>query len=75
MSVETDVADIKEACGVIIETLGALHETTKLILEACKGDGSGELVQVLRQLVDGVTTVSSKMDALPTVLKDELDLD
>ena len=73
MSVESDIADIKEGQAVVIETLGAIHEVVKLILEACKGDGSGELVQVLRQLVDGVTTVSSKMDALPTVLRDELD--
>ena len=75
MSVESDIADIKEACAVQVETLGGIYEVVKLILEKCQGDGSGELVQVLRQIADSITTVSSKMDALPTVLKEELDQD
>lgn len=69
----TDMADIKGSQELILTSLEAQNETLKLILAACEGDGSGELVAMLRKFTEALQGVASRMDALPMAVVNELE--
>lgn len=69
----SEMGDIKGSQELILAALEAQNETLKLILAACEGDGSGELVQILRKFTEALQGVASRMDALPMAVVNELE--
>ncbi len=69
------LSDIATSNGLILEAIESLHETCKLILAACQGDGTGELVTALRKLEAAVTANTQRLDGLPEAVADELKQD
>lgn len=69
-----DISDIKGSQELILGALEAQHETLKLILKACDGDGSGELVAVLRKFTEALQGVAARMDALPAAVVNNLEI-
>lgn len=69
---DATLSDIASSNALILEAIESLHETCKLILAACEGDGTGELVTALRKLEAAVTGNSQRLDALPEAVALEL---
>lgn len=67
-----DAAENKSLLIAQIEILERIEGIMKLILAATGGDGSDELVAILRRLSEAVEGVGKRMDVLPEAVASEV---